>query len=152
MQAWGAPSAVDVHAVSMIPTKRGVIGMIGCCMGIERGDPKLLQLSSAIEFDVSTITDENEDICARRIKDFQTVRPLDKNDRFSKAKREKALEKENAFVKTKYYVCDGSYRVTLTADEQTADEIFKALKDPVWIPYLGRKCCFPSEPIVPVWM
>ena len=151
-QAWAAPSAADIHNISMFPTKRGIVGLIGCCMGIKKGSPKLAELSGMFDVLRCDRVIENDSPRPRRIADFQTARPLHKGDYFPKADGTKTYDKENAFAKIKYIACDSDFMIYLIGEEENMQKIYDAMWDPMWVPYLGRKSCFASEPILPEWV
>src|SRR3990172_10605232 len=52
MQSWGTRSRWDVRDTGLEPTKSGVIGLIGCAIGLARHDPELEKLDRALLFGV----------------------------------------------------------------------------------------------------
>jgi hypothetical protein len=44
------------------------------------------------------------------------------------------------------YLCDASFLVALQCEPDLIDELHRAVQDPQWTIYLGRKCCPPSRP------
>ncbi|MBI2865503.1 MAG: type I-E CRISPR-associated protein Cas5/CasD, partial [Chloroflexi bacterium] len=52
MQSWGTRSRWDVRDTGHEPTKSGVIGLIGCAMGLARNDPELERLDRSLLFGV----------------------------------------------------------------------------------------------------
>lgn len=52
MQSWGTHSRWDVRDTGLEPTKSGVIGLIGCAMGLNRDDPALERLDRDLLFGV----------------------------------------------------------------------------------------------------
>ena len=67
LQGWDAASKWDERGVEEFPTKSGVLGLLGCALGLERGAPELAELNEAITMAVRT--DRRGD----RFTDFQTV-------------------------------------------------------------------------------
>lgn len=52
------------------------------------------------------------------------------------------------FLARKSYLADADFVVCFEIDDSAAaQEALAALKCPVWGPYLGRKCCPPSQPV-----
>ena len=68
LQSWGEHSKWDYRDSAPMPTKSGVIGLIGCAMGLEREDARLQQLSDSLQMAVRA------DRPGRELTDFQTVR------------------------------------------------------------------------------
>lgn len=143
-QAWGAPSGWDYRATG-VPKPRGIAGMIGCCMGLRRGDPKLQQLEN-LQYDIDTIEPGNIVI------DFQTIRPLHGDEHLPTASGKKRANDSDAVIVRKEYLTDAKFVVRVTGSEDIIDEIYEAMHDPYWVPYLGRACCPPSEPIIPKYI
>ena len=52
MQSWGTRSRWDPRDTGLEPTKSGVIGLIGCAMGLDRDDPELEKLDRDLLFGV----------------------------------------------------------------------------------------------------
>ena len=52
MQSWGTRARWDVRDTGLEPTKSGVIGLLGCAMGLERGNPELESLDHDLLFGV----------------------------------------------------------------------------------------------------
>jgi CRISPR system Cascade subunit CasD len=52
MQSWGTRSRWDVSDTGFEPTKSGVVGLLGCAMGISRNDLALEELDKALLFGV----------------------------------------------------------------------------------------------------
>jgi CRISPR-associated protein Cas5/CasD subtype I-E len=46
------------------------------------------------------------------------------------------------------YLCDASFLVALRGDPGIVAELVAAVRNPRWAPYLGRKCCPPSRPLL----
>ena len=144
-QASGAPSAGNVHNISSMPTKRGIAGLLGCCLGLPRGDKKLEEIYAGITIKVKMV---NRGKYPKRIRDFQVVSSLN-GEAFPTAD---GGTKPKNLIKTKFYMSDAAYEVKIMAEEKLAQELFEAVKDPYWVPYLGRKCCMPSTKIEPKWV
>lgn len=47
LQSWGDHSKWDVRDSGDFPSKSGVVGLLSCAMGLERGDPEIAALSAA---------------------------------------------------------------------------------------------------------
>ena len=45
LQSWGENSKWDHRDTSVMPSKSGIVGMLGCALGKDRNSPELIQLS-----------------------------------------------------------------------------------------------------------
>ncbi len=52
LQSWGEHSRFDYRDCASMPTKSGIVGMIGCAMGLRRGSEQLMVLSEKIRLAV----------------------------------------------------------------------------------------------------
>lgn len=136
LQSWGEHSKWDYRDSAPMPTKSGVIGLIGCAMGLERGDEKLRTLSDALHIAVRA------DRPGREVVDFQTVRSKE----FMNAKGE-LIKTGDTIVTYRTYLQDAFFTVAIAGDDPCLHEIVEAFRHPKWPIYLGRKSCVPSRPV-----
>lgn len=153
IQSWGTKSRWDVRDTSSEPTKSGVLGLIGCAMGVRRTDKELELLEKDLRFGVRV---DYEGVIAT---DFHTVSGYHltaageyKHMDGSAKSLEKAMEhKENVIVSLRDYIHDAAFLVALEVwrEENSAllERIAHYLQNPVWPVYLGRKCCVPVRPL-----
>ena len=52
LQSWGDHAKWDVRDSGDFPSKSGVVGLLACAMGLERGDPKIADLSAHLHMAV----------------------------------------------------------------------------------------------------
>lgn len=137
LQAWDATSKWDERGTEDFPTKSGIVGLLGCALGLERGDPELAALNAAITVAVRA------DRPGERFVDFQTVTgsPLLNADG-------KPKSTGNTLISERSYLQDACFTVFLETDERWHDRLVAALKEPKWCLYLGRKACVPSRPVL----
>ncbi|WP_457557385.1 type I-E CRISPR-associated protein Cas5/CasD [Candidatus Harpocratesius sp.] len=135
LQSWGLESRWDMRDTGTEPSKSGIVGLIGCALGIPRFDPELEKLSTHLLMGVRT---EN---AGAIIRDFQTItgKVLLAN---GKEKKE-----NNTILSPKMYLEDASFLVVLQGDGNLLKKIAAALQSPHWQLYLGRKCCVPTRPL-----
>lgn len=125
LQAWGTDSKFETRNTKREPSKSGVIGMIAAAMGRARTD-SIVDLVS-LKFGVRI--DQKGTI----LKDFHTAHhPTDK---------------KLVYITNRYYLENGCFLVGLEGDENTLEEIDKAIKHPFFPPFLGRRSCPPSGQI-----
>ena len=136
LQSWGDHSKWDDRDSGDFPTKSGVVGLIACAMGIERGSTELVELSDSMRIAVRA------DRPGTKAVDFHTVQgnPL----RTAEGKRAPSA---STVVSYRWYLEDACFTVFIEADAETRERIVSALKAPVWPPYLGRRSCVPSRPV-----
>lgn len=137
LQAWGSDARWDYRGTDLFPTKSGVIGLLGCALGIERNDKRLtdmnMQLRMAVRADRPGI----------RIVDYQTVtgNPL------LNAEGKKRYGSQT-FISRREYLSDASFLVALEGPSDLIEEMEEGLRNPKWPYYLGRKNCIPSRPVL----
>jgi CRISPR system Cascade subunit CasD len=146
LQAWGLhESKFAIRRIMKAPTKSGIIGLLFATMGISRADAdanngeRLKQFASlkiAIRIDRSGI----------RWWDYHTI-GAGMSLRIAKGEFEKRVGGNYAVLSRREFLCDASFLVAIIGQPELIEQIHKALLNPVWTPYLGRKCCPPSIPI-----
>ena len=136
LQSWGDHSKWDERDSGDFPSKSGVVGLIACAMGMERGSPELAELSGAISMAARA------DRPGTKAMDFHTAQghPL----RTADGKRP---ESASTVVSYRWYLEDACFTVFIEAEAGWREQIASALKAPAWPLYLGRKSCVPSRPV-----
>jgi CRISPR system Cascade subunit CasD len=157
MQSWGIRARWDVRDTRLEPTKSGVIGLIGCAMGLRRNDPSLERLDQSLRFGVRI---DKPGVIST---DYHTVTGYHRTaagEYKYRGGRVKTLGKalqhsESTVVSHREYLHDASFLAALTVwpdrrrdDPQLLERIFNCLRRPKWPPYLGRKSCVPARPFV----
>lgn len=137
LQSWGESSKWDARDSADLPTKSGVIGLLGCALGLERGDPALGALSDAVRMAVRA------DRPGMRTMDFQTVTGEPLRNAEGKPK-----STGNTIISRRAYLQDACFTVVLELDEPWRSRVAAALRAPRWSLYLGRKSCVPSRPVL----
>ena len=137
LQAWGEDSKWDIRDTSAMPTKSGIVGLLACAMGLERGNPEIAEMSDSITLAV------REDRMGARLLDFHTVTGTPLLN--AEGKRRSSGD---TFISRRQYLQDASFLVIIDSDDSWRDRMVQALQHPKWCLYLGRKCCVPSRPIL----
>lgn len=158
LQSWGTHSRWDVRDTALEPTKSGVIGLIGCAMGLGRADAMLEELDRRLLFgvradrpglvstDFLTVTGYHRTATGEfRCAGNRVVRSFSQAQKYG----------EYTVVSPRDYLHDASFLVALAVRPQCEDEhcdllhhLADSLKEPKWPLYLGRKSCVPSRPIL----
>lgn len=136
LQSWGENAKWDFRDSSTMPTKSGVVGLLGCAMGQERGSQVLVELAQSITVAVRV------DRPGAKFVDFQTVqgKPLKTADGGKRS--------NNTILSPHAYLQDASFTVFIDTTPEWQQRIISALENPRWCMYLGRKNCVPSRPIL----
>lgn len=122
MQSWGFRSRFDYRDTALEPTRSGVIGLICAAMGIGRGE-KISQFDS-LRMGVRVEKD------GRPERDYHTALDVIKADGSG----------TDTVVSRRDYLADASFTVGFESENKSLlDDIAKALRDPEWPLFLGRK-------------
>ena len=137
LQSWGENAKWDFRDSSSMPTKSGIVGLLGCAMGLERNSEVLTELAQNITVAVRA------DRHGEKFVDFQTVQgdPL-------LAATGKPKTTGNTILSPHAYLQDACFTVFLQTSEEWKKRILAALENPKWCTYLGRKNCVPSRPVL----
>lgn len=139
LQSWGESSKWDNRDTAAIPTKSAVIGLLGACLGYSRGDERLQQLSSALHLAVRV------DTPGTMMTDFHTIQASSGFIMNAQGGKRPG----DTILSPRQYLQDAAFTVFLQGDEAVLQRCEAALQHPVWAPFLGRKSCVPSVPILP---
>jgi CRISPR system Cascade subunit CasD len=150
MQAWGTHTYEDFRPSNLFPTRSGLLGLLGACLGVDRRDhEELNQLEASVEFAVRLDRmasrperDAPQEKEALKLSDFHTV--LD-------ARKVDGSANKNPVVSRREYLYDAVF--TVTVGEQpgalvSLDRIANALRRPVFTPVLGRRSCPIARPLL----
>lgn len=143
LQSWGERAKWDARDTAKVPTKSGVIGMLGCCLGIQRESPELVYLCQQLHMAVRVETP------GLLMTDFHTVQTGNAKG-FPNA--EGGSRSGDTIITPRQYLQDACFTLLLWGNEETLLRCSNALMHPVWVPYLGRKSCVPSKPLIPCWI
>lgn len=159
MQSWGTRSRWDVRDTGPEPTKSGVIGLIGCAMGLHRNDQELERLDRDLLFGIRIDRPGVVSTDYHTVSGYHRTAAGDfKHSEGTAASLAKAREhRESTIVSPRDYIHDAAFLVALTSNNSTllrqiAGELEHPdwpgnLRRPNWPLYLGRKACVPSRPI-----
>lgn len=143
LQAWGDHSFEDYRPAVGFPTRSGLLGLLAACLGIDRADTAALTgLDSSVWFTVRA-EDRSEHAPAQKLSDFHTVLNARKVD----------IRKSNEYpvVSRREYLCDAVFSVAVEEAAEPMyplDRIASALQRPVFTPFLGRRSCPLSRPLL----
>ncbi|MFF0516157.1 type I-E CRISPR-associated protein Cas5/CasD [Streptomyces sp. NPDC004250] len=127
LQSWGASSRFTRRTTESAPTKSGVIGLLAAAAGIERGDDTGLGPLAALRFAVRI------DQPGTRIRDFHTAHH--------------GVTGASMPLSERFYLADAVFVAAVEGDHALISGLDKALRAPIYPPYLGRRSCPPAEPV-----
>lgn len=124
-----------------------VVGLIGAALGLEREDPRLLEMSDGLRVAVEM------DAPGSHLRDYHTVQTAKERRGFRPATRRQALlEGElGTIITERDYLTDvcAFAAVMREAGPFPLDEMAQALRTPRFTLYLGRKSCPLALPVAP---
>lgn len=125
LQAWGATARFARRSTEVAPTRSGVIGLLAAAQGRPR-DADIFDLAG-LRFAVRV------DQPGSRLRDFHTAHHVDTG---------KAMP-----VSERFYLADAVFVAAVEGPADFVDRLYEAVRQPVFLPYLGRRSCPPAEPI-----
>jgi CRISPR system Cascade subunit CasD len=140
MQAWGShESQFGMRRTYEAPSRSGVMGLLCAALGVPRPEAgvrleRLESLQMGVRVDGPGV----------RWWDYQTVgagRQMPIAELAGKTKPGPMLSRRE-------YLCDASFLVALAGDAELVAELAEATAHPFWTPFLGRKSCPPSRPLL----
>ncbi|MCK6589665.1 MAG: type I-E CRISPR-associated protein Cas5/CasD [Polyangiaceae bacterium] len=133
LQAWGGPVVGDDRATLSFPTRSGVLGLVAACLGILRSDTtRLLALAEGARVHVRV------DAPGTPLVDDQTIQG-----------NPNASTTRQTIQSKRTYLCDASFvAVVVPGPKGSLKAIAEALVRPVFAPFLGRRACVPSSPLL----
>ncbi|MBB2910401.1 CRISPR system Cascade subunit CasD [Streptosporangium becharense] len=125
LQSWGASSRFARRSTESAPTKSGVIGLLAAAQGRQRSD----DIGDLTELRFGVRVDQRGTL----LRDFHTAH------RF--------VSGEALPVSERFYLADAVFVAAVEGEPELIDELHRALRDPVFMPYLGRRSCPPARPV-----
>lgn len=161
LQSYGVKDYFEIRGTRPNPTKYAIAGILACCAGIPRKDERIREIENSIkiteikmyknesfysewfknDFDLDNV--EATVINPNIFEDYQIAKGTEENPIWDADGKQ--MDK-NLVIK-KSYISDALFRVTIEDTAAHIDEYVNWLNNPIWTPYLGRKCCIPSIPI-----
>ncbi|MGQ9779982.1 MAG: type I-E CRISPR-associated protein Cas5/CasD [Bacillota bacterium] len=139
LQSWGLRSRWDVRDTGDEPSKSGLIGLLGCALGIPVYDPRLEEMDKALTLGVRV---EHE---GRKMVDYQTVtKEVPGATRGVRASPQDA----STIVSPRVYLQDAAFLAAFTGPAELLERCARALEAPRWPVFLGRKSCPPTRPVL----
>jgi len=141
LQSWGEHSAFGDRDTVRFPTRSGLIGLLASAEGRIRDEP--LDRYAPLRFTVRI--DRPGTLC----RDFHTIGGGYPRHRTVITAEGKRRTVETAtIVTTRHYLADAVFCVAVDGPDELTDTLAAAVRAPRWQPYLGRRSCPPSEPLL----
>lgn len=130
LASYGQGTHERYRSTALTPTKSAVCGLIGACLGRDYANDQqdLFQLRVHVRADQTGTV----------MTDFQTV---------SQTRRADGTQNPDNFIVQRQLLQDSAYLVVIEGERKLLEQIAAALKNPVFLPYLGVRACVPSRPI-----
>lgn len=150
MQAWGEHTFEGLRPSANFPSRSGMLGLLGACLGIERNDKKQLQcladsVGMAVRVDMRSVVrgdGSSRALSVVKMIDYHTVKD---------AREDYIGQKKHDTIQTwREYLYDAEFTVVLWNYPDATisiDRIEAAVKRPFFTPYLGRRSCPISRPL-----
>ncbi|MBC8951112.1 MULTISPECIES: type I-E CRISPR-associated protein Cas5/CasD [Xenorhabdus] len=145
MQFWGQPTFEGMRPTANFPTRSGLLGLLGACLGIRRNDKELLQaLSDSVRFAVRCDDHKLGDkfVELSKITDYHTI----KDARVDYV----GLKSHDTIQTWREYLCDAHFTVAvwcLPNSHYKLVNLVTSVQKPWFTPYLGRRSCPLSHPL-----
>ena len=166
LQSWGVRSRWGERDTTGAPTKSGLLGLLGCALGLQRDAAYLRTLSDALRLGVRV------DRPGTPLRDYHTTGggqygmaihrggSLFHDDPYVggvlspevlkgriKVKVNATTKEPETDVSERFYLADAAFLAALQGDPAIVARCAKALQAPVWPVFLGRKSCVPAAPV-----
>jgi CRISPR system Cascade subunit CasD len=150
VQAWGEHTFEGFRPSANFPTRSGVLGLLGACLGFRRNDSGRLQqlqdsVGMAVRVDERRVTRRDgtsRTLRVMKITDYHTIQ----NARVEYS----GLRSHETIQTWREYLFDAEFTVALWSHPHapiSLAELEAAVKRPVFTPYLGRRSCPIAQPL-----
>ena len=144
LQSWGFDSQYNRRNTGLMPTKSAIAGMCCAAIGLPRGSDKeqeFLTKFGMVRMTTIAIPKQGtkKELPVRRLQDYHTVQ---------NTRRASGAINTDCVLTHRQYLTDAVFGVLLEGTAVVLSEISKALADPKWGIWLGRKTCIPSAPVL----
>lgn len=143
LQSWGGRTIGRFRRTESVPTKSGVIGLLGSALGLSRR-----QLNTRLEELNGLAMAVRVDRAGTLLDDYQTVgAKIGVLAADGTPKKTAGTREYEPIISPREYLLEASFLIILQGPAALIDELAAALQDPVWPLFLGRKRCVPGTPL-----
>jgi CRISPR system Cascade subunit CasD len=133
MQSWGNHTYEDYRPSLGFPSRSGLLGLLGACLGLRRDDKNSqLALAQSVCFAVRV---DNQPFPLIKLTDFHTV---------CNARKVGGKVSDYPVVSRREYLCDAAFTIAVGGTPGAPlplTELAQAVQRPVFTPFLGRRSC-----------
>jgi len=142
IQSWGHQSQFTRRGTLAFPTQSGIVGLLAAAMGIDRNAPdhdeRIAELS-ALRILVARLSPNRGKKAAPVLDDYHTVMNA----------RTASGGIKNTELTRRHYLQDHAFIALVQGKPGILSTLADSLRNPRWGPWLGRRTCIPSYPVVP---
>lgn len=144
LQSWGIGGKIVFRPTELEPTKSGIIGLLAAAMGVPRTDRDSVQRLAAMR--VGVRVDRQGEV----LRDYHTVGAgIGNITAAGKVKKTQGTGEVETLLSVRTYLQDASFVASVQHDDTSLiADCSEALQNPAWQPFLGRKACPPSAPLL----
>ena len=155
MQAWGTHTFEDYRPTNIFPTRSGLLGLIGACLGIERADREALsRLAESVQLTVrvdrTALRPELDGESEVHSPSKSVVKLVDFHTVLNARKVDGSISKFPV-VSQREYLHDAAFTLAIGERPRSTvnlDRIAEALRRPRYTPVLGRRSCPIARPLL----
>lgn len=136
MQAWATQSKLGVRDTDREPSKSGVLGLVGAALGMQRDDHETLGRLSRLRMALRV------DRPGTLLRDYHTAG----GGSFRNQVKYVVHGAKDCVPSQRYYLQGASFVAALSGDGDLIERSARALENPCWPLFLGRRSCPPSVP------
>jgi CRISPR system Cascade subunit CasD len=157
LMSWGHSSRFTRRTTALHPTRSALTGMICAALGVAKGsdaEKAWLDQLEKVQMTVLAIPRQKplggEELPIRRMEDYHvTGGGYDKKTQAGSIPRKASGGPcDNPTLSWRQYLLDARFGVILAGSGETLREVAKALADPRWGVWFGRKNCIPAAPVL----
>lgn len=149
MASWGEEAVGEVRGSASMPTRSAVLGLVGACLGIDRGEEEaLMNLERELGL---AIRQHSSGVLLRDYHSVQVAEPK-KGEAMHTRREELRAERIHTLLSQRDYRVDGAWTAGIWergGGRGLLERIQSAMLRPGFIPYLGRRACPLSLPLAP---
>ncbi|MEA1050883.1 type I-E CRISPR-associated protein Cas5/CasD [Lamprobacter modestohalophilus] len=156
MQAWGTHTFEDFRPVNAFPTRSGLLGLLGACLGIERQD-KVSQQALAESIELTVRVDETAPRIEAKAEDdngqWARKTAMKQTDYHTVLNARKVDGSTNKYPIESHreYLFDAAFTVAVGNRAEpavTLSTLLEAMCRPAFTPTLGRRSCPLGRPLL----
>ena len=153
LQSWGGSSKYQYRETNPFPTKSAIIGIVAAAMGIDKHSPDEAGHIAPLAELKLTVVRIDKSSPVTRLTDFHTIgggydRKASESEKMSIPQKASGAP-FGTVITRRTYLTDATFVAILEGSLETLEATQKALLDPVWGIWFGRKHCIPATPLTP---